>query len=438
MFALRGYPFWGRLTVYNGGGYPADLGYDYATAMTVVADLHSHNWADAQTRSIFAEFTVYNANVNLFGIAYLFIEFLPTGGALPYAQFQVARLYNYVGPYSNFLLALEVLVLLFMLYFMYREGKSLYQQGRKYFRGFWNWLEVVMIVLEFTAFILFFARLWEVDKNLIELHHNPKDFVSFQYAGAADATLMYVIGALVFLVTLRLVKLLRFNRRMALLGNTIGSMAKPLAMFMISFLIVFTGFGFVGYLVFGVESDNFRSYVRTLVTQTSIVLGDFNFHEMEAIDRVLGRAYFFGFMYFVVMYLMNMFMAIINDTLADVKDDNDKQTNEYEMVDFIMERFKGYVIKKKAVSSVLTSASILSSSAFLPPPSAYKHWDDFEESKKSDEEIPEQNVFSVVRSLSRLNKDIDFIGELLEAAYEDRLYSDRTFIVTVLKSYGRY
>lgn len=151
---LRGYPFWGHMTLYSGGGYPADLGYDYQTALTVIADLHSHNWVNPQTRSVFIEFTVYNANVNLFGIAFLFLEFLPTGGAFPNAHFVVSRLYSYVGPFSNFILACQIFLALLMFYFMYRESKAIYKKRKAYFHGFFNWMEVILI------FLFFFLEKW--------------------------------------------------------------------------------------------------------------------------------------------------------------------------------------------------------------------------------------------------------------------------------------
>lgn len=79
---LRGFPFVGRMLTYAGSGYHANLGYNEETAWTVIADLHSHNWFDEQTRAIFIEFTVYNPNVNLFATAFLFTEMTPTGETL--------------------------------------------------------------------------------------------------------------------------------------------------------------------------------------------------------------------------------------------------------------------------------------------------------------------------------------------------------------------
>lgn len=445
---LRGYPFWGRLTLYGGGGYPAELGYDYPTALTVIADLHSHNWVDPQTRSVFVEFTVYNANINLFGIAFMFVEFLPTGGGFPYAHFAVARLYSYVGPFANFILACQIFLILFMLYFMYREGKKMYKQRKAYFRGFFNWMEVTLIICEFAMVILYFARLWEVDKNLMKLHHNPKDFVSFQYAGAADESLSVIMGILVFLVTLRFLKLFRFNKRMSLLGSTLGEIAKPLGMFCISFMIVFIAFALMAWLLFGLQIDKFRNFFSVLETQMSIVLGDFDYDEMRSVNPLLGPIYFFTFMYFCVFYLLNMFMAIINDTFSEVKSSNDGQDNEYEMVEFILSKFKENLGLNRNKIGAGKSPFVNPSSGFpsSPPfsPSDYKHREDDSVSENTeqsqmeydDEEYPTgpelhpnelvtQNVF---RTLSALNKRLDELTTFVEESEKHDARSDEMLL----------
>lgn len=435
---LRGYPFWGKLTLYSGGGYPAELGYDYPTALTVIADLHSHNWIDAQTRAVFVEFTVYNANTNLFGIAFMFVEFLPTGGAFPYAHFAVSRLYSYVGPFSNFILACQIFLILFMFYFMYREGKQMYKKGKAYFHGFFNWMEVTLIFCEFAMVILYFARLWEVDKNLMKLRYNPKDFVSFQYAGAADESLSLIMGLLVFLVTLRFLKLFRFNKRMSLLGSTLGYIAKPLAMFCISFMIVFFAYAILAYLAFGLQNDQFRNFLTTLETQMSIILGDFDYNELERTNRLIGPAYFFSFMYFCVFYLMNMFMAIINDSFADVKSSNDKQKNEYEMVEFILARFKENLGLNRNRIGANKHPFVNPSSGFpsSPPfsPSDYKHREEdtlSEQTQQSHMEYDDQlrpvtqNVF---RTLSALNKHLDELTTFVVKSEKHEAKSDQMLI----------
>ena len=65
-----------------------------------------------------------------------------------------------------------------------------------------------------------------------------------------------------------------------------------------------------------------------------IILGDFNFHELEAANRVLGPIYFILYVFFVFFVLLNMFLAIINDTYSEVKAEIATQKDEFDMGDY--------------------------------------------------------------------------------------------------------
>ena len=65
-----------------------------------------------------------------------------------------------------------------------------------------------------------------------------------------------------------------------------------------------------------------------------IILGDFDFHQLEAANRILGPIFFMLFVFFVFFVLINMFLAIINDTYSEVKGDMANQKNEFEMTDY--------------------------------------------------------------------------------------------------------
>ena len=277
--------------------------------------------------------------------------------------------------------------------------------------------------------ILYVTRWWQVDKNLIALRHNPKDFVSFQYAGAADEVLSIIMGLLVFLVTIRFLKLFRFNKRMSLIGSTIKNCAKPLMSFLVSFMLMFTAYAILAFLVFGVSNENFKTFLTTFETQTSIVLGDFDYRNLEETNRVLGPWYFFTFMYFSVFYLLNMFMAIINDSFADVKATNDKQQNEYEMVEFILSKFKeGVGLNRNRIGTGKSQSDSTSASGSpsSPPfgPSDYKFPDNGDDSVDSVDSVSKCgrpslscSVYSgkgVLRATAALKKNLDQLTSLVE------------------------
>ena len=57
---------WGLITTYGGGGYTQDIGRNRAATELIVSDLKQNLWLDRGTRAVFLDFTVYNANINLF------------------------------------------------------------------------------------------------------------------------------------------------------------------------------------------------------------------------------------------------------------------------------------------------------------------------------------------------------------------------------------
>jgi hypothetical protein len=333
MLELRGFPNWGTVAWYSGSGYVANLGYDQETAYTVIADLHSNGWIDVQTRAVFVEFTVYNANTNLFGIITIFTEFLPSSGTVTKVDFQASRFYLHLNGGETLA---HVLVIFFMLYFLFREGKLVYKQRLAYFKGFWNWIETVLVISEFALIVIFLARLYEVDRNLLQLRENPNDYVGFQYAGQADSFMTFVLGVLVFFYTIRFLRILRFNKNFLVIGKTLSRIMGPILNFCIPFIFGFFAFALFAYSVFSSELEDYSSFIRTMVTQFSMTLGDFDFEALFMVNPVLATLYFFAFIGLNVMVLMNMFIAIINDSYADIQEETAEIENEFEIVDYVV------------------------------------------------------------------------------------------------------
>lgn len=63
---LDGSSHWGRLTSYSGGGYYLDLKMTREESAEALQVLKENLWLDRGTRVVFIDFSVYNANINLF------------------------------------------------------------------------------------------------------------------------------------------------------------------------------------------------------------------------------------------------------------------------------------------------------------------------------------------------------------------------------------
>lgn len=341
---LMNHPCWGIMSIYRGGGYVAALGNTSVKANEIVSELKSKRWIDKYSRAVFIEFTVYNANHNLYCVLNLVLEFTAAGGALPFVQVLATRIDRYVGNFQMFVLACEASFVLFTILFTYREIRRMTKAPLKeYVKEFWTWVEVFQILLSWAVIVLYFVR-FGVDKMIKnEFKANPNKFINHLYMAAIDRLYGYIFAAIVFLMSLKFLRLFRFNRRMSLLGSVLREAHKELFYFLIIWGIVFMAFAHFSYLIFSRELHKFHSFIGTSETLLSVMLGKFSYSNLERSNRVLGPLMFFIYNITVVFILMNMFVSIIIENFKRVKRDNDLQSNEYEIIDFMIERIKSWL-----------------------------------------------------------------------------------------------
>jgi len=83
-------------------------------------EMAASDWLDIRTRAVFVEFTLYNANVNLYGSVIMLIEFLSTGAPVVsqvrqstgapvvMQEVKVFRLTSYIGPFGIIVIMFQV------------------------------------------------------------------------------------------------------------------------------------------------------------------------------------------------------------------------------------------------------------------------------------------------------------------------------------------
>ena len=103
-----------------------------------------------------------------------------------------------------------------------------------------------------------------------------------------DYIFSVILALLVFLATLKFLKLLRFNKKVTQLCSTLTLAAKPLLGFFITFLILFCAFAMMGTLAFGRENYDYHTFISTLETLFAMMLLSFNFSGLEEASRIIG------------------------------------------------------------------------------------------------------------------------------------------------------
>ena len=291
------------------------------------------NWLNKRTGKIIIKFNVYNPSLNLFSLAELTVEILPTNGIKSRANFVVTKLFAVGGTFDTFSVVSHVFVFLFFLVFTYCELKQLHRWKREYFKKFWNILQGILVLVILTCVIVFFLRLSLLEELLARLDEDNQQFLHFDSLVFVDSVLGNLIAFVVFLSWFRFIKFLQFNRRLSFLQDTLGKVAQPLATYSIVFLSVFFAYVHSGYLLFFRELETFHNLQSSFTTLCSLFMGDFNFSSLQNSNRILGPLFIFSALFFGGFIIINLLIALILESFLAVKMKN--KANKYDLVQYI-------------------------------------------------------------------------------------------------------
>mgnify|MGYP003572044798 CR=1 FL=1 len=220
-FDLAGLPYWGYYTTYSGGGYIADMGITEGQAMSMMNQLKDSIWLDIYTRMIALEFTTYNPNVNLFSYILYTIEFPPIGGATPFPKVSSIQIYSGVGGDGALLLGAEIVYIFFMIYFIGAMVMQVKANGAKaYLAQPWNVCEVVIIIASIIALAMYIIKELLLATILDDLNANPEEYTNYMLLAEYMNIWNYVLGIIVFLATIKFLRILRFNKHIDELAST--------------------------------------------------------------------------------------------------------------------------------------------------------------------------------------------------------------------------
>ena len=341
---LDAYPILAELETYYGGGYVVEL-FPKWDNMAILRELKEKQWLDHHSRALIIEIALINPVTNLFNSVNIVFELPPSGGIVHYSSVLTVKLHRRTAGYEVFSVVCEVLYLICLGIFAIREARLMYKQGvRQYLKLFWNKVEVCIVLLSTAGVALCIYRDLLVRALIKRIPSKQPDiFINFQFAANIGLIYTYILAIIVFFVMLKFSKLLRFNKRIGMLSQTLQRAWNPIKMLAVTFFIYIIGLTFMGTIVFGYELHGYRNVAVTVTSILRLLLGKFSYRrQFQNTNRVLGPIFFLFFNVMINWILMNMFIAILNDAFAEVQRETRAQQNDYELIDFILGRVKDW------------------------------------------------------------------------------------------------
>ncbi|XP_040583519.2 location of vulva defective 1 [Lepeophtheirus salmonis] len=324
----------GKINTYSGGGYVLRLQGYIGDLQKRIKKLQQDNWTDNRTRGLLAEFSVYNAQINMFATVTCIGEFVG-GGIQPYHRVEVFKLFPDNSFFSEIISISEVLFVLATLYYTISTLTTLKKEGLgKFIKNFWNLTNFATILFSYTAIALFIVRLIivrETTKRISMTRGN--EYIRLTIPALINTYYEYSISFIAFTTSLKLCKLLGFQKTFRQIGLTIKLCFVGLSTFFIEFCILFGAFCSFFYFVLRNDLEKFRDFLRSFENTLAMSIGKFNFSELRDAN-LLAAWIFFAFSIAINMVLINMVMSIINLAFEEVKESKSISKNKFHLLQY--------------------------------------------------------------------------------------------------------
>ena len=335
-------PIKGTYNTYGGGGYVAVMGYDVGAAQGVLGETFGYGWVDRQTRAVILEFAVFNANTNLLSIATYFYEVIATGGAYTTRKVETLELYSTESGALMFYLICQFLFMAMVVYYLVMMLAHLYQQRLGFFKSVWNMVDFVMIISSVLSVAFYMIRSKAILKSIKAIQRNPYDIVHFHvaldWANWENAAISFAI----FMVTIKLLNLIRFNPYVIYLFSSFRQSVSYQLSYVGFFLILFNAFVISGKQFFGRTLLHYSSYMQAVISQFEFILGKaVPLDELRSEHPFLGPFFVFLYQLTMTIVLINMLVSVLNESYVDARTHAEESAEELEMARFIGERFMG-------------------------------------------------------------------------------------------------
>ena len=338
---LNGFPLFGSYNNYWGGGYVYEMRGQKSYLQGNLSLLQNNSWIDRQTRAVIAEFSIYNPNINIFIVAEIIIEFLPSGTILTSSRFDPISLLNFYTGFALFTIACDIIYVIFIVYFMISEIRELCKQGKKYFTHFWSFVEWLIIIFSWAAVAMYAYRIYaSIEISNFFKKTSGYGYYKLQYVTLWNESLRYCLAFCACLGTLKFLKLLRFDKRVSFLSSTIQYASKQLIAFGFMFFILWCAFVQLMYIFFQDKILGFSTFLRSMTTCFQIMLGKFQVNPLLQANPLFGPIIFSIYNIFIVFILLNMFISIINDAFSAIRSSNANYSDDYQMFNFIYNKMR--------------------------------------------------------------------------------------------------
>ncbi|XP_019616827.1 PREDICTED: uncharacterized protein LOC109464315 [Branchiostoma belcheri] len=333
----------------------------YLHAARTLDNIQRNHWIDKYTKRLDLELSFYYPSRKLFSILKMAVHQEDIGHLSTFTVVGTQRLFQYENTSDYGMMAAHILFILLFLIGLIKEAIAVKKYGMTFFGSIWNLMASLSILVSAIAICTFGIRYQFASEALDKIVEATGElgidnFVDLGPSFWWDDAFKYVLASVVFVNTLALLRVVKFNKTIAHFLALPGAMKNDLIGFSLVSAIAFMAFSSSGMVVFGTHKKAFTNFIHTNFALFEMTLGSFDTEEILAANRYVGPVYFTFFMICIFIILVNFLMTIICDAIASrasIDDDYDQ-----DLVDYIWTSFKEMLGIHSAPTNDVTAGEV--------------------------------------------------------------------------------
>ena len=174
----------------------------------------------------------------------------------------------------------------------------------------------------------------------------PGKLVSFNPVIYYNNIYLIIMGIVAFLTQCQLLHLLRYNKTIAVLGRTLANSASDMLGFGFIFFIIFLAFT-IGTNQLFFELYEYSTMAICFGTQLSGVLGGFSLTDVVANYGMIGVTFILIYLLIMAILTIDIFVSLLHNFLGNAKKDRSIKTNDFKVVDHLLDTMKSFIIRNR-------------------------------------------------------------------------------------------
>lgn len=340
----------GVYKTYGGGSYITELEVNLDVSTEIVSELQANKWIDRATRAVILDFTLFCPNIN--GIVYssFIMEVPETGGVIPHYKIHPFLLSRGGTTFKVTEIICEVLFSLFILFLTFVIIWNSVKKGKRYVA---NVAALTDFLIWFNGVVtlgFYFKRKVEGIEIMAQWKKDSQKVVSFKSVALWDDYFLMAAAILLFLSNLRVLGMLSYSQRLGVFINLIKKSFNDILMFSFIFLGLFMVYAFCGFLLFGSSIHAFRTIYTTLCSLMASLVESDEFSSVRLQFNYMGHIYYFVFVFFMVVIMMTIFVAILYESMHALQQSRNSATSG-ELLNYLFDSVEGYFWWKRSGNS---------------------------------------------------------------------------------------